>query len=99
MRNWLVAERVAGDSIGLGSSGTAGPSASLGMTNLRAVANLGMGPGGWTEHTTKATNLISLACVLFNAFSKLRVQKAVAPLIWAIIHLTNLAFNLDSSGQ
>jgi hypothetical protein len=30
MGRWLVADRVAGDSIGLGLSGTAGPSASLG---------------------------------------------------------------------
>jgi hypothetical protein len=42
------------------------------MTNFRAVAHLGMGVGGWTEHTTTATNLISLAGVPLNAFSKLR---------------------------
>ena len=60
-------------------SGTADPSATVprhagagGMTKSRAVAYLGMNGGGWTEHTTAATNLISLADVLFNAFSKLR---------------------------
>jgi hypothetical protein len=28
---------------------TAGPSATLGMTKLRAVAHLGIGGDGWTE--------------------------------------------------
>jgi hypothetical protein len=46
--------------------------ARVGMTNLKAVAHLGMDGGGWTEHTAIATNLIWLARVLFNAFSKLR---------------------------
>jgi hypothetical protein len=35
-------------------------------------AHLGMDGGGWTEHTSIATNLIWLARVLFNTFSKLR---------------------------
>jgi hypothetical protein len=38
MGNWLMAERIAGDNIGLGLSGTAGPSATLlGMTKGRVA--------------------------------------------------------------
>jgi hypothetical protein len=40
MSNSLAAEKLADDSIDLGSSGTAGPSAALGMTKLRAATYL-----------------------------------------------------------
>jgi hypothetical protein len=48
-----------------------GPSASLGMTNLRAAADLGIGGDEWTE-ALHSTNPISLVHVLFHAFTKLR---------------------------
>jgi NaMN:DMB phosphoribosyltransferase len=50
MENPLVTERIAGDSIGLGESGTAGPSAALGMTVLLGVEKQKTSGSGYRKH-------------------------------------------------
>jgi hypothetical protein len=64
--------------------------APVGMTNLRAVARLGLGGGGWTESPLQQPTRSRLPAFSLMRSTICAVQETVAPPIWTALDWTKL---------